>query len=169
MLLSIYLNDHLAGATVARELAQRAAGSNRDTDYGPLFERLATEIREDREALLSIMDALGVATNQAKVLGGWWGEKLGRLKLNGRLLDYSPLSRVVELEALTLGVTGKAALWRTLETLELNALALPEIDFVQLRERAERQLEELEQHRLRALTEAFGEELGSITASPGGR
>ncbi len=31
--LSIYLNDHLAGATVGVELARRAAGSNRPTDY----------------------------------------------------------------------------------------------------------------------------------------
>jgi hypothetical protein len=36
MLLATYLNDHLAGATAARELARRAASSNRDSGYAEL-------------------------------------------------------------------------------------------------------------------------------------
>lgn len=34
-------------------------------------------------------------------------EKLGRLKPNGQLHGYSPLSRVIELEGLYLGISGK--------------------------------------------------------------
>lgn len=34
-----------------------------------------------------------LASIAAEVLGGWAIEKFGRLKLNGRLLSYSPLSR----------------------------------------------------------------------------
>jgi hypothetical protein len=49
-----------------------------------------------------------------KVLLGWGAEKAGRLKLNGELLGYSPLSRLEELEALSLGVEGKLALWTAL-------------------------------------------------------
>ena len=41
-------------------------------------------------------------------------EKLGRLKPNGQILGYSPLSRLVELETLALGITGKRSLWEAL-------------------------------------------------------
>ncbi len=155
MLLEIYLNDHLAAATGARDLAKRAAASNRGSEYGPFLERLAGEITEDRESLVSIMRALDVKVDPIKVLVGWGAEKVGRLKLNGRLLGYSPLSRLVELETLSLGVHGKLALWRSLQQLEPTLLPpgyglLPE-----LMDRARRQLEELEVHRQRASNEAL--------------
>jgi hypothetical protein len=41
MLLAIYLNDHLAGATVGRDLSRRAAASNRYTSYGPSLDYLS--------------------------------------------------------------------------------------------------------------------------------
>ncbi len=53
------------------------------------------------------MEKLQVKRDHLKVLAGWVAEKLGRLKPNGQLLGYSPLSRLVELEALALGITGK--------------------------------------------------------------
>jgi hypothetical protein len=152
---SIYLNDHLAGATVGRELARRAAGSNRSGEYGPFLEGLATEIDEDREALLEIMRAMGVGTDPIKVLAGWTAEKAGRLKPNGRLRGYSPLSRVVELEALLLGVRGKLALWLTLQLLESSEPQLGTLDLGRLVERARRQLDQIEEHRLRAARQAM--------------
>jgi hypothetical protein len=155
-MLAIYLNDHLAAATAARELVRRAAGSNRGSEYGPFLERLAVEIDEDRESLLEIMRALGVGVDRVKVLAGWSGEKLGRLKLNGRLLGYSPLSRMVELEALTLGVNGKLGLWGVLGELAPREPRLARFDFDELIARGERQLDGLEVQRLRAAAEAFG-------------
>ena len=155
MLLAIYLNDHLAGSTVGRELAQRAASSNRGNAYGDFLDGLATEIAEDRETLIEIMRALDVGVDRLKTLGAWGAEKLGRLKPNGRLLEYSPLSRVVELEGLALGINGKLALWRTLEKLAPGRPELASFDIVALAERARSQLERLEPHRLRAATEAL--------------
>jgi hypothetical protein len=155
MLLAIYLNDHLAGATGGLELAKRAAASNRDTTHGPLLQRLAGEIEEDRETLLEIMRTLGVRVDRIKVLAGWGAEKLGRLKLNGRVRGYSPLSRVVELEGLTLGVHGKRALWHTLAELEPAPAGLAAFDLAALITRAEAQLQELEQHRRQSAAAAF--------------
>ena len=126
MLLAIYLNDHLAAATGARDLARRATSSNRGSEYGPFLERLAGEIAEDRESLIAIMRTLKVRVDPLKVLVGWGAEKVGRLKLNGRLLGYSPLSRVVELETLYLGVHGKLALWRSLQRLEPTLVGMPD-------------------------------------------
>jgi hypothetical protein len=157
MLLGIYLNDHLAGATAGRELARRAAASNRGSSYGPFLEELAKQIDEDREALLEIMRALQIAVNRLKVAAGWSAEKLGRLKLNGRLFGYSPLSRIVELEALSLGVHGKLAAWRALDALRSEQPALASARLTELILRAERQLQELESHRVRAVIEASAE------------
>lgn len=156
MLIATYLNDHLAGATAGRELARRSAASNRGSDLGRFLADLAGEIDEDRDALLSVMSALGVGTDRIKVLGGWTAEKLGRLKLNGRLLSYSPLSRLVELEGLVLGVSGKLALWQALEVIQAGEPRLAKIDLPSLSQRAERQLDELERHRRASVPEALG-------------
>ncbi len=157
VLLAIYLNDHLAGSTLGRDLSRRSAGSNRGTPYEPFLSRLAQEIVEDRRSLLAIMGALGVRVDRLKAAAAWGGEKLGRLKLNGQLRGYSPLSRVVELEGLALGVYGKRGLWITLGELARERRVLVADELVGLRQRAESQLEELEIHRIRAIAEAFGQ------------
>lgn len=155
MLLAIYLNDHLAGSTAGRDLARRAAANNRGTPYGPFLENLAVQVDEDRDSLLELMRALEVKVDPIKVFGGWAAEKVGRLKLNGRLLGYSPLSRLVELEALTLGVRGKLALWGALKELAGEDPRLASAGLDELATRAEGQLVELEDHRLRAAPEAL--------------
>jgi len=155
-LLAIYLNDHLAGATAGAAVAQRAAGSNRDNAvYYPSLATLAEEIREDRASLIGIMSALKVGTDPVKQALAWAAEKAGRLKLNGHLLSYSPLSRLDELEFLALGVTGKRALWRSLELLASQEPRLHVEQLTELIARAERQLEEIEMCRRRAAGDAF--------------
>lgn len=153
--LSIYLNDHLGGSTVGRELVHRAAKSNRGTEYGAFLEGLAREIDEDRETLLSVMRDLGVGIDRVKVAGGWVAEKAGRLKPNGHLLSYSPLSRVVELEGLLLGVRGKLGLWTALELLSADEPRLAAVGLPALIARAEKQIQGLDEHRLRAVGEAL--------------
>ena len=153
--LATYLNDHLAGATVGLELAKRARSSNEGTEWGELLERLAAEIDEDRETLRDVMRRLDVGEDRVKQVGAWTMEKAGRLKPNDELLDYSPLSRVIELEGLTLGVTGKNGLWRALDRVAQDEPRLAEFDFKALSERAERQAGELEEARLRAAEAAF--------------
>ena len=156
-LLSIYLNDHLAGATAGVEISRRSAGSNEGTEYGDALASIAKEIAEDREALRSVMAALGVAPNLAKTTMVRLAERAGRvLKLNGRLLEYSPLSRVEELEFLRIGVEGKLSLWRSLQETRGADPRLAEMDFPRLAKAAERQRDELEAMRLQASREAFG-------------
>jgi hypothetical protein len=147
VLLATYLNDHLAGATAGRELARRSASSNRGSPLGQFLAVLAREIDEDRDALLALMGELQVGTDRIKVLGGWAAEKVGRLKPNGRLFSYSPLSRLLEVEGLTLGVRGKLALWQALELIQASEPALAKADLASLAQRAERQFSELERHR----------------------
>jgi hypothetical protein len=156
-LLGIYLNDHLAGATAGVELARRASGSNRGGEIGERLSKLAKEIEEDREALRSVMRRLGVVPNPAKAALALLAERTGRyLKLNGRILGYSPLSRVEELEALRIGVEGKLALWRGLKETRGADPRLEGVDFEELARRAERQRDELEAMRIEAARGAFG-------------
>jgi hypothetical protein len=148
--LAIYLNDHLAGATVGVELARRVHASNRGNDvFGEPLGRICSEIEEDRAALEQAIDRLGVSRSHLKPAGAWMAEKLGRLKLNGRLRGYSPLSRLLELEGLLIGVTGKMALWETLAGLDAaEGLGL---DFAQLAARAAEQRSVVDDlHRLAA-------------------
>jgi hypothetical protein len=156
-LLRIYLQDHLAASTTGRELARRARGANKGTrGYGPALAKLADEIEADRRALEGIVHDLGFAPDRPKVVAGWVAEKVGRLKLNGQLTGYSPLSRMVELEALAAGVAGKLALWRTLAELSDDVPELERDLLTRLAERAEHQLETLDELRARAAREAFG-------------
>jgi hypothetical protein len=117
-LLGVYLNDHLAGSTAGTGLVRRmAAAAEPGSEHATVLNRLATEITEDRSALLRIMAALGIQVRGYKVFAAWAGEKIGRLKLNGHLLTRSPLSDLEEMEILQLGVEGKVAGWRTLREL----------------------------------------------------
>ncbi len=147
-LLATYLNDHLAGSTAGVELARRARGANEGTELGAFLSALVEEIDEDRDTLREVMRAVGAREDRIKVKLGWMAEKVGRLKPNGQLTGYSPLSRVVELEGLSLGVEGKRSLWRLLRALEDPRLA--GFDFEELIARAERQRKGLEGYRLEA-------------------
>ena len=155
-LLSIYLNDHLAGSTAGLELARRLHRQNKKGAAGKRLGEIASEIDEDREALRDVMKRVGASENPFKTTLALVTERAGRLKLNGQLLGYSPLSRMEELEALRLGVEGKLALWRALEETRGSDSRLKGIDLAWLQRRADRQREDLEAMRLEAAREAFG-------------
>jgi hypothetical protein len=163
-LLSIYLNDHWAGSTGGAELAKRAAGANEESEYGPELQKLAEAIEEDREALSRVMDDFDVGKDPVKQAGGWLAEKVGRAKLNGQLVGYSPLSRLVELEGLHLGVSTKLSLWQILRA-NFGPRAGGE-DMDALIARAESQLSALEDLRMRASAEAFAEEEQVASPAP---
>jgi hypothetical protein len=153
--LGIYLNDHLAGAIAGLELAKRAARNNEGTPLGAFLDRLTTHIDEDRGALEALMSDLGVKKDLLKDAAAWMAEKVGRLKLNGRLVGYSDLSRLVELEGLSLGVEGKLAMWRNLSRVRQRYPALEDSDIDELIQRAEAQRRELEEARQEAAVTAL--------------
>jgi hypothetical protein len=157
-MLGIYLNDHLAGATAGVELAKRLAGEHRDEAAGQVMARLVEEIAKDRDALLDTLAALDIPVRHYKTWLGWLGEKIGRLKPNGRLLSQSPLSKVIGLEMMRLGIEGKASGWRSLRTRAEHDSRLDADRFDVLIDRAHRQAEEVERLRVVAAAEAFGGE-----------
>ena len=162
-LLAIYLNDHMAASTGTVELVRRVAASNRGSAYGETLAELRNEIEEDHTALATIIDRLDVRADRAKAAVAWSAEKFGRLKLNGQLTGYSPLSRLEELEILELGLTGKLQLWEALRRTEPPGIPAEQLEGLIVRARSQR--ERLERHRREAASEALGEPAARTTGT----
>ncbi|HEX6695713.1 MAG TPA: hypothetical protein VF080_02930 [Solirubrobacteraceae bacterium] len=145
--LATYFNDHLMGATLGVELARRAAGENQGSELGEFLSGLARDIEDDRDTLLALMGELGVKPDRLKVAAGWTTEKVGRLKPNAQLRGYSPLSPLVELEGLLIGIQGKLAMWNVVGEVAPE-LGLDPARLEALAARAERQQADVERHRL---------------------
>ena len=153
-LLRIYLQDHCAASAGALELVKRAHGANRGTEFEQPLARLRDDAKRDRAALLDAMRRLGVERDRVKEAVAWSAEKLGRLKLNGRVRGYSPLSRVVELEGLAMLTTDKQSLWKALGAHVADS-RLSAIDFAALAARTEDQLARVRELHGRACALAF--------------
>jgi hypothetical protein len=144
--LSIYLNDQLALGIAWREVAKRAARENRGGEHADALARVAIGIAEDVLTFEAIMDRLGIRKSRVKRVGAVAGERLGRLKLNGHVTTYSPLSRFVELDFLAMGIEGKKILWQNLRDLA----RIPGVDYDALIARADEQRSEIEPARIAA-------------------
>jgi len=139
-LLAIYLTDHLAGATGGSKRMRRLADAERDSPYAETLERIAREVEEDRMTLVSIIEAEGIEPRWYKAAMARVGEAVGLVKTNGTLFKRSPLTSVIELEAIRMGVTGKLDMWSALKNTRLAG----KHDFDMLIDRANRQLHQLE-------------------------
>ena len=154
-LLRIYLQDHFAASQAGVSLARRVHAANPEGTFGRELWRLAEEIAADRWTLAEVLRRLDVEPSLLKGATARLFERLSRAKPNGQLTGYSPLSRVLELEALVAGVTAKAALWRSLEVTLGGRLG--DVDFRALHRSALDQARRAEQLRVEAARSAFGE------------
>ena len=118
--LAIYLRDHRAGAEAGVRLAERCRDQASDPTTAAELSRIVGEIDEDRRNLATIMAGLDVEPSTVKQIAGMAAERLGRLKLNGRVVRTSPLSELVQLEALVGAVSVKRELWSTLQTMAVG-------------------------------------------------
>ncbi|WP_188308147.1 hypothetical protein [Streptomyces sp. CBMA123] len=134
--MSIYLNDHLTGAFGGAALARRMADSHPDSRRAADLRRLVRDVEEDRDDLVRIMNSLGVPVRHYRTWLGLAGERIARLKPNGSLVRRSPLSDLVELEAMRTGVEGKTALWQALRAIADTDPRLDPDDLDRLIERA---------------------------------
>lgn len=114
-LLSIYLNDHVTGATAGLQRVQRMASAYDRPSLAAALSRFEQEFTEERQWLVRTAVSLGVTRNKPKALLASVAETVGRLKLNGRAVEQSPLSPLLELEILRGAVLGKLSGWQTIE------------------------------------------------------
>jgi hypothetical protein len=155
-LLRIYLRDHEAAAVGGLQLFRRCSKSNSGTAYATDLARLTSDVQADRDALRTICDRFQVKYSKIGRATALVGAAMGRLKTNGRLLTYSPLSRVLELEALSSGVMAKLRLW---ESLACHAETEPRLNPVEMAQHAtdaNEQLATLRRLHDMAADDAFG-------------
>ena len=155
-LLRLYLDDHRAGAAGGVALSRRMLEENPDNYLTATMRELTVEIDRDRDVLDDVIGRLGHTPNRVKMAMGVAGAWMGRLKANGYIRRYSPLSRVEEFEMLSAGIMSKASLWRSCEQSLAGRPELAGVDFNELCERAERQRAKLETHRARIVDDTFG-------------
>jgi hypothetical protein len=155
-LLTVYLQDHHAGGTIGVALFHRAAQSHRDPGAQAELKTLAHEVVADHNELLGIMAAVGTGPNRLKDCAGWLLEKAGRLKPNGQLIRRSPLSDLVELEALATALNGKAAGWRVLRDIAGRDSRLDPDQLDRLIALADNQMSRLEKLHIDAARAVFG-------------
>lgn len=154
-LLAIYLRDHCAAAEAGLALAARSRHANEGTPLGEVLAGIEAEITADRHALAVIMDQLSVSASGFKKFAARAAEVVGRVKSNGRIFRYSPLSRVLELEGLIGGIDAKRGLWVSLRCAVADR---PELDSEVLDDlvaRATSQHERLRNEHRRAAAAAF--------------
>jgi hypothetical protein len=153
--LGIYLNDHLAGATFGSDLARQIHEHNEGTPLGRLMGSLATEIEEDRQTLIELMELLGTSKNPVKQATTWMAEKMSRPKFSGLAADDPGPGTFLGLETLALGVAGKMSLWIALKTVADDYPALETAQLDRLIERAAAQRGVLERERVGAGRQAL--------------
>ena len=154
-LLGVYLNDHLAGSAAGSELAEKLRDNNQGSELGNVMAALHRDILQDRATLEELMARLEVEHHPVKDAAGWVLEKLSRLRLNPALTGSAELTRLLETEALSLGIEGKLAMWLALKEAAAGDRRLAGADFDRLIERARGQRRALEPHRLAAALAAF--------------
>lgn len=155
-LTEIYLDDHWASAAAGRALALRVYQNNRGTPWEEGLGRLVEEIEKDDRILSEMRDRFGFDGGNVKRVLAVVGERLARLKPNGRLITYSPLSRLLECEALEAGVSAKRRLWAALHE---GCAERPEVapyDLENLMSRADEQLDVLRSFHAYAAARALG-------------
>ena len=153
--LGIYLNDHLAGSVVAIELLQHIERAYAGRPVERFAADLRAEIQADQKELQRLMGELNVSESRARQATAWIAEKMTMLKL--RLDDWAGGDfRLFEaLEALSLGIEGKKALWEALAGTAEKVPALRLLDYARLVQRALEQRSRVEAKRLETATAAL--------------
>ena len=156
--LDSYLNDHLAGSVGALELIAHWVDVQKGKPLAAFFAETEREIKADQDKLRDIMHSLGIEESKVRRVGAWAAEKLGRVRLIIAGEESGRLGLVLTLEGLIMGVTGKKLMWAALAAAKLPPLNA--YNFEQLQRRAEQQIERIEAERIRAVSEAFAENIG---------
>lgn len=155
-MMAIYLRHHVAASRGGLDLFQRSARSQLRAETRGELRDLAGDVSQDRAQLLAILQRLGIPRPRMAEAVVGVAETLGRLKPNGTLVRRSPLSDVVELEALSTAVTAKRLGWVTLRVLAEHDHRFDATQLNDLIRRAEEQEDRLEALRRQAVADALG-------------
>jgi hypothetical protein len=157
--ISVYLNDHLAGAMLGTDLVEQIQARNRGTTLGQVVDSLAPQIEQDRQTLIDLMQQLDSSKNPIKQATAWIAEKASRAKFSGMTSGEPALGTFMALETLALGVRGKACMWKTLKQVADQHPPIASMNLDELIGRAHTQQDTLERERLAACTRALANQV----------
>jgi len=126
--LRIYLNDHLALTLGELELVRRCAESN-PGELGEFLQSMTPELVAERRMIEEMLRRVDGVPNVVKEGLAWLAEKFGRLKLNDGLLEYTDLSRLIELDTLHATAFARCCFWENLKTARAKDERFGSIDF----------------------------------------
>ncbi len=152
--LATYLQDHRAGAVAAIGLLEHLE-ANPDPSVSGFATTLRADIEGDIATLESVMSRCDVTVSPVRKAAGWLTEKVAALKIAVDDQRDGALRALETFEALALGIDGKRALWLSLAT-SADQTVRRAGDFTRLIERANRQRQAVESHRLEAARLALG-------------
>lgn len=141
-----YLNDHLTGSTAALQLLDHQLRLDLSREAKEFYTTLYSDIEQDQKRLEEVIRRAGGEPSTLRKLGGWFAEKISRLKLALDEASSGSIEHFEALEILVLGIHGKRALWRALEVADLPALQ--GIPLEELQQRAQEQIDRVEERRL---------------------
>jgi hypothetical protein len=150
--LTIYLNDHMAGAGVAIDLLKTMKERHDDTSLSQFAASILVEVEEDEETLRNAKN-IGSGSNVFKEAAAWLAEKASRLKLGAS--SSGDFGTFEALEFLSLGIQGKLSLWAALQLVSESDARLSVLDFEKLIARAKTQYGRVEERRLSVAANAL--------------
>lgn len=134
------------------DLVTKMRSDNEGREFGAVLAGLERDIRQDRDTLYEVVEVLGAKPDRFKQASGWAIEKLSRIVFAYRFTGSKDLSRLMQTEALSLGIEGKLAGWCALKELADADLG---VDLDALIARAADQRRRLEPFRIAAAKRAF--------------
>lgn len=143
-LVELYLSDHLTGATAGANRIARMAADFVDTPVYAQLGELADQIRAERDFLEQLINDLGLQRKPYRQAVAWVGERVGRLKNNGLIVERSPMTMLLETELMRGAIAAKLGGWQSLRE-HAGVLGLDEEVFDELIEAASQQLGRLDE------------------------
>jgi hypothetical protein len=143
-----YLNDHLAGSVAALELLDHLIRLQPGTAGERALAAVRTEVEEDQQTLQRLLHEVGGKESRVRQAAAWLTEKLGQAKLRLDDPGSGELQLLEALEALALGIQGKAGLWRALAVASAHLPQVRQLDFAALEARAQDQFRRVDGLRL---------------------
>lgn len=153
--LAIYLNDHLGMMVGESQLIDRVSNENSGTEFGQFLVGYGTAVKEQQAVLRQTMERTEAAPSTVKEAVGWLAEKVGRLKLNDSLVQYTDLARLLETEGLMAAAALRRQLWTTLAAGDLTNVGVQDIDFGRLATETAQQVTELQNWHEHAVQRLF--------------
>jgi hypothetical protein len=149
--LTLYLADHLAGASEAAQLIERELERKPAGELGQFLSEALEQLRHDQQVLKGILEKRGEPDIPIKLPNDGPLSRLRRFQIN----EATTLEGLQALEFLVLGIHSRTLLWGALEEVARVNPELQALDFAWLKQQAEAHYRRAERLRLGAACATF--------------